>query len=269
MSRWRRALGLSLLAVVTGACAVQVSGTPTAAPTSGSSAKGFDNPDRISAEDALGDLPLFNPCSLLDTDAMPKSWTATIEVPVAFEDCEMAVVTDDGVDADVQVGYLFRSTHDLDENKSGERDGGITVVPDDKDGGACARDIVFADGVALVVRTYTNSDDDDRDALCQVSDTVVDAVLEAVMAHKAAPLELPDDRLGDIDPCQVVTPEMAAVVPGLSGVAADKQVSRHSCWWSTDGAPGLNIEFEIGKQPTGDSGETLQGRYTTVTRYAD
>jgi hypothetical protein len=270
MSRWTRTLGLSLLAVVTGACAVQVGGTPTAAPTTGPSTKAFANPDRISAEDALGDLALWNPCSVLDPDALPKSWTATITVPAAFEDCEMSVVTDDGVSAEAQVGYLYRSTHDLDEHKDGQRDGGITVVPDDKDSGACARDIVFADGIALVVRTWMDGDGDDSAAVCEISDTVVDAVLEAVMARKAAPLELPENSIGDIDPCQLVTPDMVGLIPGVAAtVDADSQVSRHSCWWSTPGAPGLNIEFEIGKQPTGDSGETLHGRYTTVTQYAD
>lgn len=268
MSRWTRGLGLCVLAVVTASCAVSVSGTPSAAPASGgtSDTKEFDNPDRIAAEDALGDLPSWNPCSVLDTEAMPKEWTASVDVPAAFEDCEMSVISSD-VDATVQVGYLFRFRDDLDAGES--RDGGITVVPDEEDGGACARNIVFADKIALVVRTYSNADDPES-AICEVSDTVVDAVLEAVMAHKAAPLELPEDSIGEIDPCRIVTPEMAALIPGITAsVDADPQVSKHSCWWSTDGAPGLNVEFEIGKQPTGDSGETVQGRYTAVTRYQD
>jgi hypothetical protein len=261
-------LVVGLVAVVAASCAVPVSGTPSAAPTSGgtSATKDFDNPDRISAEDALGDLPTWNPCSVLDTEALPKSWSASIDVPAAFEDCEMTVIAS-GVDAVVQVGYLFRFRDDLDE--SGEREGGITVMPDEKDTGACARNIVFADKIALVVRTYSSTDDD-QTAVCEVSDTVVDAVLDAVMAHQAAPLELPEDSVGEIDPCQLVTPEMTALIPGITpDVDPDRQVSQHSCWWSTDGAPGLNIEFEIGKQPTGDSGETVQGRYTAVTRYQD
>lgn len=203
---------------------------------------------------------------MLDTEALPESWTASIDVPAAFEDCEMTVVTS-GHNAVVQVGYLFRFRGDLDE--SGEREGGITVMPDEKDTGACARNIVFADEITLVVRTYSTTDDD-QTAVCDISDTVVDVVLDAVMARQAAPLELPEDSLGQIDPCQFVTPEMTALIPGITpDVDPERQVSRHSCWWSTDGAPALNVEFEIGKQPVGDSGEMVQGRYTAVTRYRD
>ena len=265
MSRWARALGLSLLAVVTGACAVHVAGMPVAGPITAPSTTPFKDPDRISAEDALGELTMWNPCSVVDTDALPESWHAEVTVPVAFEDCEMSVHAD-GIDAGVQVGYLYDAAEE-DLDGGDERDGGITVVPDPVDTGACARDIVFAGDTGMVVRTWTDADD--HDGLCDISDTVVDAVLDAVMAHRAAPLDLPEDSIGQIDPCELVGDDLAATVPGLTGVHGDHQVSGHSCWWSTDGAPGMNIEFEIGKQPTGDSGDTVRGRYTTVTRYAD
>lgn len=259
---WRRACGLALLAVCTAACSVTVSGKPAAAPRSAPTTRPFADPDQITADDALGELTLWNPCSVVDEDALPEGWAVLIESPAAFEDCEVSVTTG-GEETSVQVGYLFQT----DENAGEERDGGITVVKDESDTLACARNIVFADDIALVVRSWRESDD--RDGLCDISDTVVDAVLDAVMAHEAAPLELPDNSVGEIDPCRLVTPDLVALVPGLTGVAADHQVSRHSCWWSGDGAPALNIEFEIGKQPVGDSGEDIQGRYTATTVYRD
>jgi hypothetical protein len=256
------------LAVVTAGCAVQVDGTPTAVPDSGPVTRPFDNPDRISAEDALGDLTRWNPCSVIDTDALPDSWTVDMPVPVAFEDCEMSVRSAAGVDAEVQVGYLYESSYDLTEHKDGEREGGITIVPDESDNGACTRDIVFADRVALVVRGWR--DTGGQDGVCEISDAVVDVVLDGVMAHRATPLELPDKTIGETDPCRLVTADVVALVPGVTpDIEASEQVSRHSCWWSTDGAQALNIEFEIGKQPAGDSAETIQGRYTATSQYAD
>ncbi len=265
MSRWVRAIGLSLLAVMTAACANKVGGVPVAAV---SPTHAFDNPDKITAEDALGELTKWNPCSVVDPGALPKAWSATLAVPVAFEDCGMSV-TYNGTYGEVQVGYLYEAD-DLDSHTGDERDGGITVVPDDTDKAACARNIVFADGIGLVVRTWSKDEDADDDTLCEISDGVVDAVLDDVMAGKAQPLELPDKSVGEIDPCQLVTTDLVTLVPGITAdVKAEEQVSGHSCWWAADGGQMLNVEFEIGTLPVGDSGETVQGRYTALTQYAD
>lgn len=261
MSPWVRVIGLSLLAVVTAGCAVEVKGSPTAA---GTPTHAFDDRDRITAEDALGDLAAWNPCSVVDPDALPRSWKATVDVPVAFEDCKMSVTAKDGTEGEVQVGYLFET----EKTDGEERDGGITIVPDDSDAGACARNIVFADDVALVVRTW--GEDPKDTALCDISDAVVDTVLADVMAGKAEPLDLPDNSIGEIDPCELVTTDMATQIPGITAdVAPDSQLSGHSCWWSADEGHMLNVEFEVGELPSGDSGETVRDRYTAVYRYGD
>src|SRR5690242_4584009 len=98
MARWARGplLGLAVLALVTGGCANRVYGTPTAVTTP-TKTRDFDDPDRLTAGDALGDLTMFNPCSVLDPDEMPDDWHASIDVPVAFEYCAMAVNTKDDV----------------------------------------------------------------------------------------------------------------------------------------------------------------------------
>jgi hypothetical protein len=255
---------MALLAVLVAACSVHRTGPTAAAP----STRSFPDPDRIKAEDALGDLTTWNPCSVVDLAELPKSWTATVDSPVAFEDCEIAVTTDDGVVAQIQVGYLFESDPDADQAEA--RAGGLTVVPADDSTDACARDIVFTDGIALEVRTWAE-DQDAADALCAISDEVVDHVIEAVTAGRAESLRLPKNSVGEIDPCDLVTSDVAAAVPGISAdVRPERQVAGHTCLWVNRTEESvLNIEFGIGHLPTGDSGTTIHDRYTAVTRYAD
>lgn len=266
MSRWVHFLAVFLLAVVTGGCAVAVSGTPAGfAP----STRRLADPDRIHTDDALGDLATWNPCSVVDPDNMPTGWTAELDIPVAFEYCLLTVTAITGAQADVEVGYPYRSTHDLAQYQSGVRQGGLTVVPDDLGEGDCTRDIVFADGIAVQVRSWPyDTDANAHNKACEIGDVVVDQVVDAVVAGKAETLRLPKNSLGDIDPCSLVTREMAAIVPGITAaVPAESQVSRHSCWWQSPDGPMLDVEFVIGRLPTGDSGDTRHGRYTTVTRY--
>jgi hypothetical protein len=266
MSRWARLplAGLAVLALVAvGGCSNKVFGTATAVSTT-SVARHFDDPDRLTAEDALGDLTRFNPCSVLDLDAMPDTWHVSIDVPAAYEYCAMSVNTKDSVLAEVQVGYLYESDHDGGEGQG--RPGGLRVFPAEDSDNACSRDIVFADGVALVVRSLG----EDPSAPCAFSDSVVGPVIDAVVAGRASGLAMPEHSLGAVDPCDVVTTEMASVVPGITaGVRPNRQLSGHSCWWTSDEGTMLEVTFDIGRPPAGETGETTHGRYTAVTRYVD
>jgi hypothetical protein len=255
---------LALLAFVTAACAARVGGIPTAvAPSS----PNFPNPDRIQAEDALGDLTMWNPCSVVDPDALPESWTGTVDVPVAFEFCALAVTTDEGIKADIDVGYLYRSTDDLSDYE--KRPGGLTIVPQASDGFGCTRDIVFADGIALAVRSYPD-DPDDAAKMCAISDEVVEHVIDAVVAGKAESLSLPKNSLGQIDPCELVTDDVTTAVAGITkGAEPENRISRHGCWWDSPTGETLNVQFEIGRLPDGDSAKAVHDRYTAVTRYED
>jgi hypothetical protein len=257
---------MALLVVVTTACSVEVDGTAKAAE---SSRRYFEHPDRINAADALGELTTWNPCSVVDPDSLPESWHGTRRIPVGFDYCVMEVTTDDDVAAEVQVGYLYRSTHDLDEHESGKRDGGITVVEADFEDGSCTRDIVFADGIALEVLSWPF--EDDVDAVCEISDEVADQVVEAVLSGRAESLSLPDDSIGELDPCELVSPDIAAAVPGITGdMQSGSEVSRHTCWWeSPNGVTALNVEFQLGGNPVGDEEKTVHGRSTTITQYPD
>jgi hypothetical protein len=273
MSRWTRhpVLGLALLAAVTAGCAVQVTGTPQAAstPSSSSSNKPLADAERIHADDALGDLTRWNPCSVVIPEELPEEWTAELLYPVAFEYCVASVAMADDTSGEVQVGYLYRSTHDLAEFRSEERPGGITVVPVGTEDGSCTRDIVFADGIAVVVRTLPD-DENDLQKVCEISDGVVDQVLDAVMAGQAAGLDLPENSLGEIDPCDVVEPAMLTAVPGMTpDVEAERQVSRHTCWWEAADGAMLNVEFEISDQPAGEDSTTTHGRETSTLEYED
>lgn len=272
MSRWTRhpVLGVALLALVTSGCAVKVSGEPSAGGSLPSATtREFEDPERIQAADALGELTEFNPCSVVDPEKLPEEWDVDLDIPVAFEYCLMTVTTDDNTEADVEVGYLYRASHDVEDHPDGKRDGGITIVPAEADDDSCLRDIVFADGIALEVRAWPY-DAATASQMCGIADTVADLVLGDVMAGKAASLELPENSIGGLDPCELVTSEMVAAIPGMTpGVQPDQQTSRHSCWWETDGPVTLSVHFEIGRLPSGDSGSTVQDRYTSVFRFRD
>ena len=269
MARWARRplVGLTLLALVAGGgCASRVFGTPTAV-TVPSSTRHFEDADKLTAEDALGDPRTFDPCSVLDPDEMPDSWNVSVDIPAAYEYCAMSVTTKAGATAEVQVGYLYESDHEGGGNQS--RPGGLRVFPSEDIATACSRDIVFADGIALIVRSWTE-EDADAGAMCGISDEVVEPVIDAVAAGRAASLTLPEDSVGEIDPCDLVTAEMTAAVRGITAaVRPDDQLSAHTCWWMSDEGTMLEVAFDIGRLPVGDTGETTHGRYTAVTRYAD
>jgi hypothetical protein len=107
--------------------------------------------------------------------------------------------------------------------------------------------------------------------VCEISDAVAEQVVEAVLDGRAEELSFPEDSIGEIDPCELVTADIFTAVPGLTADAEpSRQVHKHSCWWySTTTENYLNVEFEIGRRPSGDSGEERHDRYTAVTRYAD
>jgi hypothetical protein len=267
MARWARRplLGLAVLALVTSGCANKVYGTPTSV-NGPEKTRDFDDPDRLTAEDALGDLTLFNPCSVVDPDAMPDGWTARIDVPAAFEYCAMAVTTKAGATAEVQVGYLY----ELGQNGGKQdRKGGLSVVPAEDTDSACTRDIVFVDDIALEVRSWAE-DPADAKAMCDVAVEAADHVISAIAAGKAESLSLPEHSLGQVDPCDVVTPDMAAAVRGVTAaVRPEHQTGGHTCWWQADEGTMLEVAFDIGRVPVGDTGETVHDRYTATTQYAD
>jgi hypothetical protein len=264
----RVVLGVAVLALVTAGCAVKVNGTAAPAGNAPPS-HGFSESDRLDAEDALGDLAEWNPCSVVDPDDLPESWNTEMDSPAGFEDCVMNVTTDDGKGAEVQVGYLYESDHDVAKFSDGKRSGGLTIVPVENEDGSCTRDIVFDDGIALAVLSWPDNPDD-AEKVCDISDTVADAVAQAVFEGRAERLQLPENSIGDTDPCELVSSDITTKVPGITAdVRPSDQVHRHSCWWHGDNGNLLNVEFEIGGMPSGDSGETRQDRYTAVTRYPD
>lgn len=287
MSRWTRALCCALLLVVVGGCTHRVGdGQATGSAHRGApgtdrvivppsevapSRRVFENPDKLTAEDALGDLALFNPCSVVDPGMLPDTWTSVVRVPVAFEFCDLEVTTDDGAVVQVNIGQPHEPWNDPADHPSGAREAGISIIPGDpesRDG--CNQDIVFADGVALVVSTYTDTTMG-APKNCTVSETIADQVVTAVLDGRAESIQHPDGSLGSLDACTLLGPELLALVPGL-GANAQKQesITGHSCWWgSPDLRAVVNIEFQIGHLPVGGSGTTLHGRYTATSPYDD
>jgi hypothetical protein len=89
----------------------------------------FANPDKLTAQDALGDLALLNPCSLVDPDTLPDSWTVVIDVPVAFNFCEINVTTKEGAVVEARVGRPQPAWSAPEDYPSGARGAGISIVP--------------------------------------------------------------------------------------------------------------------------------------------
>lgn len=289
MVRWTRVLWGVLPLVVVAGCAHRVAGDGAqpagssnrasppvgreVVPSSGvvPSRREFEDPDRLTSRDALGDLALLNPCSLVDPDALPDTWTAVIDVPVAFNFCEITVTTKDGAVIEARVGKPQPAWNAPEDHPSGAREAGISIVPGRpgiRDG--CGRNIVFADRVALEVNSYMDTTMGTTDP-CTVSDTIAEHVVTAVLDGRAESLDLPESSLGALDACELVGPDLLAAVPGLGADAERYEwITGHSCWWEKPDTPAiLDLEFGIGHLPTGRSGTTLHGRYTATTQYAD
>lgn len=287
MARWTRVLGGALSLVIVCGCSPQVAGDPPtgvtdrvsrsadrgSAPSSdvAPSRRVFANPDKLTAHDALGDLALLNPCSVVDPDTLPDTWTVVIDVPVAFNFCEITVTTREGAVLEARVGKPQQPWSAPEDHPSGAREAGITIVPGRpgiRDG--CGRDVVFADGIALGVNSYMDTTMGTTDP-CVVSETIADHVVTAVLDGRAESLDFPENSLGTLDACTLIGPDLVAAVPGLDAdVTAHEWIAGHSCWWEdTDTRATLDLEFEIGHLPTGTSGTTLHGRYTATTQYPD
>ncbi|MFC4851872.1 hypothetical protein [Actinophytocola glycyrrhizae] len=251
----------------------QVSVGGSSVPTSGAtpSRRVFANPDKLTAQDALGDLTLLNPCSVIDPDTLPDTWTTVIDVPVAFNFCEISVTTREGAVIEARVGKPQLPWSTGKESPSSKLEAGISIAhgrPDIR--GGCARDVVFADGLALGVNAVADTSMGNTDP-CVVSDALADHVVSVVLDGRAESLTLPEGSLGGLDACTLVGPELLAAVPGLGAdVEPMEFVAGHSCWWENpDTRATLDLEFEIGPLPVGDSGGALHGRYTATTQYAD
>lgn len=100
------------------------------APTSGAtpSRRVFANPGKLTAQDALGDLTLLNPCSVIDPDTLPDTWTTVIDVPVAFNFCEISVTTGDGAVVDARVGKPQLPWSTGKESPSRKQEAGISIA---------------------------------------------------------------------------------------------------------------------------------------------
>ncbi|MGB3437108.1 MAG: hypothetical protein WBA97_00020 [Actinophytocola sp.] len=231
----------------------------------------FANPNELTAQDALGDLTLLNPCSVVDPDALPDSWIAVIDIPVAFNFCEIAVTTKEGAVLEVRVGKPRLAAGTGKNQPVRAREAGISIasgLPEIH--GSCSREVVFADYFALGVHASIDTSMGTTDP-CVVSDTIADHVVSEVLDGRAESLTFSEHSLGRLDACTLVGPDLLAAVPGLGADAEPAEfIAGHSCWWENVNTRAmLDLEFGVGHLPVGHSGTTLHGRYTATTQYAD
>lgn len=287
VSRWTGAVCGVLLLMVVGGCSDPEAGGGTrsagsesqvtadgAAATSSAttpSRRVFENPDKLTARDALGDLTLLNPCSLIDPETLPDTWTTVIDVPVAFNFCEMDVTTKEGAVVQARVGkpQLPWSTGKDQPSRAGKA--GISIAhgrPSIR--GGCSRDVVFADGIGVGINAGVDTSMGSVDP-CVVADALADHVVATVLDGRAESLAFPENSLGRLDACKVVEPALLAAVPGLGADTEPGEfIAGHSCWWENPGTRAtVDLEFEIGHYPSGATSTTLHGRYTATTQYAD
>lgn len=213
MVRWLARLLVTLSALAATSCAVEVAGTPV--PAGSPAGRVLDNPDRITSTDGLGDLPAWDPCSVVNPDLVAGFGPVRFGKPEAFDYCLIEARTRKG-GVEVEVGSLFQSSvRDIEGFPATTRTGRLRVVSPTEESGACERLLVFDDGVALSVLTYPVSDHDDPQ-LCSVSEAVIDQVVASVVQGRSAKMTLPERTIGSIDPCTMITDDMLAKVPGLA-----------------------------------------------------
>jgi hypothetical protein len=256
--------------MVLSGCSVGVAGTPQAAPRPGAPpGRVLSNPDRITSTDGLGEPSTWDPCSVVNPQALPRFGPGRFAKPESLEYCLIEARTEKGT-VEVEIGWLFQSSvRDLEGFPSQTRQGGLRVLSVGQYQGGCERLLVFDDGIALGVRAYPIAKEDDPQ-LCAVSEVVMDQVVTGVVNGNSSKIDFQDGSLGPIDPCPLVTADMLGTVPSLAKIPPESVPAKHTCRFDNEATDSLLVVvFEIGGMPDGDTGELVGERYLTKERFDD
>ena len=257
----RLAVITAVLALGTVGCSGGVSEGPYPAPYNPSDARSV-----------FGDVTTVDPCSLIDTAALPASLHASRQPLNSLDECTLTIDAA-GTPANAYVGELLSSTG---KNLTGGQAvaGGLTLYPDPPGDLTCFAYLHFpVHPVYLTVLVSTSNNAPAAQSWCTAAQDIAKNVATVVAKHPAGHLTgVAPNSFSRINACGTVDGSVLAA----AGLAAPITFpARHQCLWhKQDDASGESAQlvFAVGPLPQpgpGGTSTTIDGRPSVVQPRAD
>ncbi|MGQ0572963.1 MAG: serine/threonine-protein kinase [Pseudonocardia sp.] len=236
-----------LVAAALGVLAVLAAGVAGALLLGGGSGTG------PAAAVSLGDPRTADPCSLIDTVALARHGTVTVDqANVPFSGCRADLRPAGGGALGLSVEFtLTRATNGLDGDP--EQVDGVTLQRLRGSGSICARELLLADRTVVAVYAQGQAAD-----LCAVADTGARAAARILGTRGAGAREPLDvtSPLAGVDACTLLDADALAAVPGARSPGTPG-FGDWSCSWGSP-APAVYVNFDRGEPPDPRSAITVQ-----------
>ncbi|MEU0948296.1 protein kinase [Streptomyces canus] len=225
----------------------------------------------VGAIGAIGDERTADPCGLLDAASLSRFGGTVLDPDYGeFDRCDVLVRNNSGDDnADVQVN-LDSDRDDFDDIESTRLAGGLTVVTLKRNGKACERAVLTADGKQIRV-TGKQLGEGAPDP-CQMADAATDRVVGA-LAEGPVPRRssAPAGRsLARLDACTLLDATALERLPGVDADNGDRGFGSWSCDWSSDdGRREVEIQFSRDDSLDADDGTAVNVAGTRSYYVAD
>ncbi|MDQ0908994.1 hypothetical protein QFZ22_004979 [Streptomyces canus] len=216
-------------------------------------------PSATAPAGAVGDERTADPCGLLDAASL-SSFGDTVLAPEygEFDRCDVLVRNNSGDDnADVQVN-LDSDRDDFDDIESTHLAGGLTVVTLKRNGRACERAVLTADGKQI--RVIGKQLGEVAPDPCQMADAATDRVV-GVLADGPVPRRSSSpaaNSLARLDTCTLLDATALKRLPGVDADNRDRGFGSWSCDWSSDdGKREVEIQFSRDNSLDADDGTAV------------
>ncbi|MFE9765324.1 serine/threonine-protein kinase [Streptomyces sp. NPDC005808] len=213
-------------------------------------------PSATAQAGAIGDERTADPCGLLDAASLSRFGDTALDPDYGEIDrCDVLVRNNSGDDnAEVQVN-LDSDRDDFDDVLSSRLVGGLTVVTLKRDGEACARAVLTADGKQ--VRVIGKQFDTPSPDPCEMADAATDHVV-GVLAGSPVPRRPSapaTDSLARLDTCTLLDATELERLPGVEADNRDRGFGSWDCDWSSDdGDRAVEIQFSRDNSLDADDG---------------
>ncbi|MDQ0762521.1 serine/threonine-protein kinase [Streptomyces canus] len=228
-------------------------------------------PSATAPAGAVGDERTADPCGLLDAASLSR-FGDTVLAPEygEFDRCDVLVRNNSGDDnADVQVN-LDSDRDDFDDIESTHLAGGLTVVTLKRNGRACERAVLTADGKQI--RVIGKQLGEVAPDPCQMADAATDRVV-GVLADGPVPRRSSSpaaNSLARLDTCTLLDATALKRLPGVDADNRDRGFGSWSCDWSSDdGKREVEIQFSRDNSLDADDGTAVDVAGTRSYYVAD
>ncbi|CAM3599971.1 hypothetical protein KIPE111705_16255 [Kibdelosporangium persicum] len=211
-------------------------------------------------------LAQADPCALMNQDSLAKFGRVSMNIGIAFTECEMTVVMARHDQATVQVAFRFAPPAGA---KPISRNG--ITFHGDEDTNWCRRYIVVSEQSTIFVAA---SRAPVRGPACEFADAVVDGMVPQLARGELKPAEVSPDSLARHDACHVIEFTEIRRVLGRDPVKLTPAYNRQTCTIDTGGPadPSLLVTFVRGHRPEVDEKTdraiTIDGREAVTDTWA-